>query len=176
MRTAVVVLSVALLLSVPTAWADGGRIEINQASVDAAGGFPVTISSPGNYLLTSDLVVPADTDAFVLDTSGVVMDLNGFTILGPFTCNSGACAAGTGSAVRPGASVAFGRDSTLRNGTIRGFGADCVSLSSQVRVDDLLVTECGVSGQDSEKSTLALNASCDMSLSKNSLTETRRGR
>ena len=62
------VLPIMLVLTIASAHADSGRIEINQASVDAAGGFPVTINAPGNYLLTGDLTVPASIDAFVLNT------------------------------------------------------------------------------------------------------------
>ena len=108
-------------------------------------------------MLSSDLVVPADTDAFVLDTSGVVIDLNGFTILGPFSCSTSSCVAGAGSAIRPGISLAFGRDSTVRNGTVRGFAGDCVSLFSQVRVEDLLVTECGLNGISVRDGSLVTN-------------------
>jgi hypothetical protein len=146
-----------LVRTIASAHADSGRIEINQASVDAAGDFPVTISAPGNYLLTGDLTVPAGIDAFVLNTSEVVIDLNGFTIHGPFLCNTSSCVAGAGSAIRPGNSLAFGRDSTVPNGTIRGFGGDCVSLFSQVRVDDLLVTECGLNGISVRDGSLVTN-------------------
>lgn len=138
-------LTIAALVG--TAAADG-RLEISQTGVDASGGFPITLTAPGSYVLTSDLVVPASTDAIVLETSEVVIDLNGFAIRGAFACNVGACAAGSGSAIRPGLSVAFGRESTLRNGRVRGFAGDCVSLSTGARVEDLMVSDCGLDGID----------------------------
>lgn len=58
-----------------------GRIEINQASVEAAGGFPFTITEPGSYVLTGPLTVPAETSGLVIATSNVTIDLNiGWTI------------------------------------------------------------------------------------------------
>jgi hypothetical protein len=123
-----------------------GRVEISQASVEAAGGYPFSINQPGSYVLTSNLVVPADTDALVLEASQVVIDLNGFSIRGPFTCGPSACPSGTGSAVRPGPSVAFGHDSTVRNGSASGFAGSCVQLGSLGLVTELIVSDCGEDG------------------------------
>ena len=130
-----------LALAFPV-FAGEGRIELNQAVVDAAGGFPYTISTPGSYVLTSDLVVPADTDAFVLNTSEVVIDLNGFSIRGSYSC-SGGCPLGTGLEISPGLSIAFGRDTTVRNGRVSGFGSNCVALNSFAFVSELMVSDCG---------------------------------
>jgi hypothetical protein len=48
-RTAMMALSACALLTLaPAAHAVDGVIEINQASVDAAGGFPYTISASGS--------------------------------------------------------------------------------------------------------------------------------
>ncbi len=138
-------LCLVLALAGP-ALAGDGVLEINQTVVDSAGGFPYTIVAPGNYVLTGSLTVPADTHALVLETSGVVIDLNGFSILGPFSCLSGACATGTGSAVHPGFSVAHGRETTLRNGRVGGFGSHCVSLNSSALVTGLMVSDCGQTG------------------------------
>ena len=85
MRPTTIALSMILALATTPALAVDGVLEINQAVVDAASGFPFTISAPGNYVLTSDLMVPVNTDALVLDTSQVVIDLNGFSIVGPFS-------------------------------------------------------------------------------------------
>ncbi len=49
-------------------------------------GFPVTISESGSYRLGSNLIVPdADTTAIDITAGNVVVDLNGFSILGPGT-------------------------------------------------------------------------------------------
>ena len=63
------------------AFAVNGVAEINQTSVNAGGGFPVTISQPGSYVLTSDLVVPdANTTGVSIQTADVTLDMNGFSI------------------------------------------------------------------------------------------------
>jgi len=79
------------LAATPSA-AHTGRTEINQTLVDAAGGFPYVPTLPGNYVLTSDLVVTADVSAIVLDpplgARGMRFDLNGFAIQGASGCGS----------------------------------------------------------------------------------------
>jgi hypothetical protein len=46
-------------------------------------GFPVTITTPGSYRLSGDLVVPAGAHGIVILTDDVTIDLNGFAISGP---------------------------------------------------------------------------------------------
>ena len=97
----VTLLGFALVCGAFAAWADEGRIEINQARVDAGGitpsdtpGFPVTIDAPGSYVLTSDLTGATVSETGILITTGeVTIDLNGFTLLGNTTCT------GSGSAI-----------------------------------------------------------------------------
>jgi hypothetical protein len=64
-----------------------GTIEINQAKVLAAGGFPFIITTPGSYRLTSNLTVPAGKIGIENSAGGtaggVTIDLNGFSIIGP---------------------------------------------------------------------------------------------
>ena len=78
MRTFAIYFSFLLILSYPLCLAADGRIEINQASVDAAGGFPFTISASGNYVLTGDLTVTSDVTALMITVDDVTIDLNGF--------------------------------------------------------------------------------------------------
>src|SRR5438067_8861679 len=53
-------------------------------------GFPVTISLPGSYKLSSNLVVPdANTTAIEIVADDVKLDLNGFSIIGPTVCTQG---------------------------------------------------------------------------------------
>ena len=83
-----------------SSFASDGVLEINQACVatgcfagDAAG-FPVRVTQAGSYIFTSDLDVrgeanPEDVNAVEVQTSdpeGVVIDLNGFRIIGPTNC------------------------------------------------------------------------------------------
>jgi hypothetical protein len=48
--------------------------------VMSAGGFPYTISQPGSYRLSGNLVVPGDTNGFQIAANNVTLDLNGFNI------------------------------------------------------------------------------------------------
>ncbi len=83
-----------LLLAVAhPAFASDGVSEINQTGATQTGcfsgdttGFPVTITTPGSYRLTSRIVLPNEnTDGIVVSTSSVTLDLNGFEIGGPVT-------------------------------------------------------------------------------------------
>lgn len=145
MRTQLLLI-ILLALTAPVALAGDGRLELNQAAVDAAGGFPYAIGEPGNYVLTGSLVVPADTDGFVLSTSGVVFDLNGFSISGPVVCSAGSCSVGSGMAIRGFSGTGHAHDTTVRNGFIRGFGNNCLRLGSGSYVTELRVSDCGRSG------------------------------
>lgn len=149
-------ISIAIVLMVSSAHAADGRIEINQACATTTGcfpgddpGFPITLddTSGRNFILTSDIRVPSDTDGFVLSaTVNLTFDLNGFTVFGPATCTQSNCPLGTGAGFRGALSVAFARHTTVRNGTVRGFAGDCVQLLLAARVAELEVTECGGSG------------------------------
>src|SRR5262245_37418853 len=73
--------------------ADGAvRIDQNRAlagfvtSGDGPG-FPVTLSQPGSYRLSGNLIVPdVNTTAIEITADGVTLDLGGFSIIGPVTC------------------------------------------------------------------------------------------
>ncbi len=140
----------ALVLAIPMGAVSGdGRIEINQESVLASGGFPFLISNTGSYVLTSDLVVSTDDSAILLHGPllagrSVSLDLNGFAIVGASSCSVGACPGGSASGIGPFAGFA-GRV-TVRNGAVRGFSGVCVSLASDSAVEDVLVSSCGRDG------------------------------
>jgi parallel beta-helix repeat protein len=126
-RTLVILIGAALLFSAP-AFAIDGVILINQSTVMAAGGFPYTITQPGSYKLSGNLVVPANTDGIDIATfvSNITIDLNGFSIIGPASCTGvGACAA----LLSNGISATDSTNITLRNGTVTGFG-DGIFLNS----------------------------------------------
>jgi parallel beta-helix repeat protein len=87
-----------------------GTIEINQAKVLAAGGFPYTIGTANtSYRLTGSLSVPASTNGINVTAPNVTIDLNGFSITGPGS--SGFTGISTGQS-----------DVTVENGTLTGFG------------------------------------------------------
>jgi len=85
-----ILLTLALVMAPITAFAVDGTVLINQSTVMAAGGFPYVISQPGSYKLSGNLVLsttpagnyaPLGADvAILIAHSGVVLDLNGFSI------------------------------------------------------------------------------------------------
>jgi len=88
-------------------------------------GFPVTLSVPGSYKLTGNLVVPANLSGVVVTAAGVTLDLNGFSISGPISCTiingqtlTVTCPSGNVSTT----GVDFqATGAVLRNGNLRGF-------------------------------------------------------
>lgn len=90
-------------------------------------GFPVTIDQPGSYRLAGNLTNGSqDVDTISIESSNVVLDLNGFALLGPVTCTGTpvtSCtptgAFGIGIAVT---APAVGSSVTIMNGSIQGMG------------------------------------------------------
>lgn len=126
-----------------------------------APGFPVTISLPGIYKLSSNLTVPnADTSAIVITADSVTIDLNGFSILGPVSCPSDGQHATTGCSVGgvacPGGFCGFGigidsgyagrLNTRVVNGAVNGMGNIGIYLDRNSRVEGVNVTSNGRSG------------------------------
>jgi len=145
----------ALSLSFSTVAAHGsdGVIEINQAAALAGGvtpgdtpGFPVTITSPGSYRLTSNLDSPIGTGAIQIAAINVTLDLAGFQVASTNAC--------TGSPPT-GCNVSFGVAGISSNqisvqvlrGVVIGMGGDCIGLlGASSRVEDVRALACGGSG------------------------------
>lgn len=123
---------VLMLLAAPMpAFASDGVLEINQTcainggcfSGDAAG-FPVTITTPGNYRLTSSLSVGAFVGGISVASSDVSIDLNGFTVQG--VAPGGGPVAGVGGS---------GDRIHLANGSILSFQFAVLLTGSQSLVE-----------------------------------------
>lgn len=126
-----------------------GALEINQACATTdgcfagdTGGFPVTITATGSYLVTGNLEIAAETtDAIEVDASDVTLDLNGFAISGPVTCTGvpvSECTPNESTSGGEGVSVLSGSDNvTIRNGTIRGMGSDGIQCLGQCIVSSI---------------------------------------
>ena len=141
------ILGVGLAVATP-ATASDGVIEINQVRARAGGVtpgdtplFPVTISLPGSYRLTSNLDVTdasarpggtlaENTTAILVTADNVTIDLNGFTIKGPAVC-SGAPLACTPTGSGKGIDASAQTGVKAMNGTVRGMGFTGVSLLVQ---------------------------------------------
>lgn len=148
MRMRTMWMGLALWSAAGMASAGEGRIEINQASVEAAGGFPYEITQPGSYVLTSNLVVSGGVGALVIGADDVSIDLGGFSVIGDFTCEPGACTLGStgGIAGKVAFPTVFGNRSRVHNGQVRGFSNSCILLGTRSRAENVTVSECGGTG------------------------------
>jgi hypothetical protein len=139
----------AMTLVPACVYAVDGQVLINQATVNAAGGFPYKITQPGSYRLSGNLIVPnADTTAIQIAASFVTIDLNGFSIIGPTDCSGGffPCAnqgnfAGNGIETRTN-NVYF--NVAIRNGTIQGMGGNAILIrGDSVIVENMMCRSNG---------------------------------
>ena len=126
-----------------------GVLEISQECALSGGcfsgdsaGFPVTITSPGSYRLTSNLAVdvsavsdPKNTTAIEVNAERVTLDLGGFAIQGPASCTgiptvTGCSPAATTTDGNGVSTAGFRNDLTVRNGTITGMGNSGVAMDA----------------------------------------------
>jgi len=105
-KLASVFFAAAMLAWAASAGAVDGTIEINDAAVKAAGGYPYHITGHGSYRLTGNLTAPSGTDGIFVTATDVTIDLNGFRITGNGSVGI--------NAVKD--------DVTVENGTVTGFG------------------------------------------------------
>lgn len=143
-----------LVLASCTAWpttesaqaASGGDIAIDQAHALKGGisrgdapGFPVTLSAPGLYKLTSDLVVPLGATGIVITAPGVTLDLNGFAVRGPVACRAEVAVVQCNSDAVHGQSGihATAGGVVVRHGSVRGFAGPGLKLAADALVEDL---------------------------------------
>jgi hypothetical protein len=125
LRLFVVVCAIALV--VPAALAVDGVVLINQnTSINGLpgclhAGFPIQICQPGSYRLSGNLTVPEFQTAIEINADQVTLDLNGFSITGPVTCQvfSSTTTSCTGSAGW-GVTASYRDHITIRNGSIKG--------------------------------------------------------
>lgn len=124
--------------------ASPGAREISQACVDSGcfdgdtEGFPIRITNAGVYVLTSNITAPTfDTTAIVIEVDNVVLDLRGFSIIGPNICTGepGDCeftfmAGGAVGAVNV-------RNTTVKNGYVAGFGFAGLNLGEASKVSNI---------------------------------------
>ncbi len=147
------------------------QTQINQANISS---FPVVITKPGSYILTSNLNVTSTTsNAINIQASNVTLNLNGFSITGPNSCNATSCSgnvsgygiyassAYTGTTVENGAVSGFYFDVLLFNGNIHDLALSssiiCLyAFNSTIRHN--LVTYCPTYGVYTQFSTVTENS------------------
>lgn len=136
-----------------------GAKEINQDCATGSGcfsgdsgGFPVKISEPGTYRLTSNLDISGVTNpelrvAIDVDSPNVNINLGGFAILGATTCTGSPVTSclptGSGAGIR---SFFAGDNLTVSNGTIRGMGGDGIACGARCTVVGVRALENGADG------------------------------
>ena len=142
MKTFAVAIAALASLAAQALAGSAGRLEINQALINANGGFPYSVAIPGSYVLTSDLSPPAATPALLVAAAGVNIDLNGFRIHGSATCTPNQCqSTGAGGAILAAAVPASaGVRGSVRNGEISGIDGPAVVLRDEARIEDLSVS------------------------------------
>lgn len=145
-RNSLVVLGLLAVLPSAACLAGEGRLEINQTCAENGGcfagddaGFPVEISKSGSYLLTSDLILPEDTDGIELVpfASGSTLDLNGLRIQGPESCSGNPVESCTGSTTNHGINGGNVSDVTVRDGIIQGMAFNGINLGSRAEVENV---------------------------------------
>ncbi len=166
---AVLVLVCALLLLLPEPLhagkkEEGGPVSIGQDLDNKKSKkdgdlppFPIVIDQPGAYVLVTNLdltaVTDPTTDAIEIRADRVTLDLGGFSIVGPVTCDgspvstcnpAGDDTSGSGIDACPTGECA--RDTTLKNGTVRGMFGRGVKLGDGARVKQLRVLENATNG------------------------------
>ncbi len=107
---------------------------------------PFTITQPGVYSLAQDLQAPPGTsNGITVLSSSVTIDLNGFSLRGSPSSQTGIFVEGTSGFV------------TVRNGSVRGWGGDGISCSSSsgISVVDVTVGGCAGDGIDVSSATLS---------------------
>lgn len=147
-------LGLLLLIPAISPAVDGVR-EINQLCAVTGGcfngdaeGYPLTLSNPGSYRLTSNLDVsglPGPEDIIIIQISGsdISLDLNGFSIIGGLTCTgtpvtSCAPAGPNGAGVLVSGSA---DDVEISNGRIHGVGLAGILCLQNCKVNNMVLSE-----------------------------------
>ena len=144
--------SIGMMVFSLSAFAADGVVLIDQTRTMAAGGFPYKITQSGSYKLSGNLVVPANADGIDIFADDVQLDLNGFTIGGPGSCDGSAngthaqpAKSCTGNSVFASGILSAGANVTVRNGSVRGMGTG-ISGGSSLLVEEIHATNNSVTG------------------------------
>jgi hypothetical protein len=107
-------LAMACIGLATASWAVAAQEVIKQTGTTV---FPIKITTPGNHVLTSNLVLTGRTvDAIDIKANDVTINLNGFSIIGP----------GAGSGV--GINGASNANISVTNGTVTKMGSRGILL------------------------------------------------
>jgi hypothetical protein len=108
--------------------------------------FPIEINNRGSYRLIGNLRVlsPDKTVINITAVGPVTIDLNGFSILGPWTCSGSptTCTSGSGVGINASAQSMV----SVFNGTVTGMGGVGILLGGTARVRDVSAISNGAGG------------------------------
>jgi hypothetical protein len=165
MRFTRTLISAALVTTGSVAFA---QVNINQLSAMAgnvtpgdAPGFPITLSQPGSYKLTTNLFAPAGAAGIEITAPNVTLDMNGFSLISENTCTQNTTTrlvtcTGTNLAK---VGIVTGTGSVIRNGNIQGIAGQGVTLAGgRELLERLSVTENVHSGIEGNGDTLVSNS------------------
>jgi hypothetical protein len=136
------------------AYAVDGVVLINQStSVSGlpgcgSSGFPIVICQPGSYRLSGNLTITGNTDAIDIKADEVTLDLNGFSIIGPVSCDGDpqtptrSCTGTAGVGVQTNSTSNI----AIRNGSIRGMGAGIFAFSSGALIEEIRASKNSSAG------------------------------
>ena len=137
-------LALISLLAASSAHAVDGVLEINQTCVSVGcfagdtAGFPVQITAPGSYRLTSNLTTPNQTvNAIEITASNTTIDLNGFGIIGINAFGGGVNGTCSASGSGSGVFTSNADGVVVKNGHIRGMGNHGIAVLANSRVKDV---------------------------------------
>lgn len=125
---------------------DAAQAERGGVTPDDAPGYPITISQPGRYRLSSDLIVPAHADGIVITAPNVTLDLNGHSVRGPVRCTHSsasravACDWRVEPSARVGINAVAAPHSVIRNGSVTGFAGVGVRHGAAALLENLEVS------------------------------------
>jgi len=132
----IVVVTLALATSAVCAYAqpvsiNQQRVVVGRITPGDTGGFPVTITKPGSYKLTSNLIVPdPNLHGIEVTVSNVSIDLDGFAIIGP----------GGGDGTAAGVYTTQSQVAVI-NGSIRDMAYGMFLNGTLCRVEDVSVAK-----------------------------------
>lgn len=145
---------VSIAVAAGAAWAGDGVVEINQSCVAAGcfagdtAGFPVTISQPGSYRLTSDLTPTTAQVGIDVTAADVAIDLAGFSIRSTNDCSGAPDADVTCTVANAAADGIHSSQprTRVRAGAVVGMGGSGLELGAQAEVSDVTVSDNGHRG------------------------------
>ena len=163
-----ILIPMLLLALAGPAFAVDGVLEINQTCAIQTGcfsgdtpGFPVTISTPNSYRLTSNLrrsiQLGGSQSANFIETltDNVSVDLAGF-LISCGTILGGSCSgSGNGSGL---SSLSTIKGTTVKNGSITGMAGDGVTLGDRTRIENMRITGSGGYGVSMRGSSLLIHS------------------